>query len=259
MAETKSASTRWVGRLVQVVLTVLVTWIIFRFVGLQLEDLRTVDLGEWRPDFPLLIASCVLLLMGYFASASVWGLMVLDLGGPRLRFGTSVRIFMIANLGRYLPGKVWAVAGMAILAGRAGISGYAAVGSAIAMQALALGSGVAIVALFGLDATPVAAVAVSGGLGAMIILALVLPAPARWIKKVTGRNFQPLPPLAAFSGAAATTASWMLYGAAFWFLARGLGLQLEFRVATTAFTFYAVRIPCFPCKQQKYFACPLSS
>ena len=31
---------------------------------------------------------------------------------------TTVRVFMVANLGRYVPGKIWQIAGLAYLAKR---------------------------------------------------------------------------------------------------------------------------------------------
>jgi len=122
----------------QLVLTAVVTWFIFRSIGVQVEDLGALDLDRWRPDAVLLTASCVLLLVGYGISATLWGRFVRDLGGPPIPPATAMRTFLIANLGRYLPGKVWQIAGLALLARREGVSAPVATGAAIAGQAFAI-------------------------------------------------------------------------------------------------------------------------
>ena len=127
-------------RLVQVALTVAVTWFILDRVGIDLAALRGQDLGEWKPNPFTFTASCLVLLSGYLVSAALWGLIVRDLGGPALAPRTSMRLFLVANLGRYVPGKIWQIAGLAYLAKREGVSGGIATGAAV------LGQGVAILA-----------------------------------------------------------------------------------------------------------------
>ncbi len=92
--------------LLQVGLTAVATWFIFDRIGVDLALLGTLNLEEWRPRPVLFLSSCALLAFGYFWSASLWGRLVRDLGGPRLPVLTSLRVFMVANLGRYVPGKV---------------------------------------------------------------------------------------------------------------------------------------------------------
>src|SRR5207245_8264604 len=55
-------------------------------------------------------------------------------------------IWLVVNLGRYVPGKVWSVAGLIVLAQRAGVESWAAGASAFAIQAIGLGTAVAVVA-----------------------------------------------------------------------------------------------------------------
>ena len=100
--------------IIQLGLTVVVTWFIFDRVGVDVALLRTLDPGEWRPRPILFVSSCALLVMGYLWSATLWGRLVRDLGGPRLPAWTTVRVFMVANLGRYVPGKIWQIAGLAL-------------------------------------------------------------------------------------------------------------------------------------------------
>ena len=88
--------------------------------------------------------------------------------GRTLAFTTAARIWFLASLGKYVPGKVWAIAGAAVLAQRAGVDPSVAVAGALVLQALALASGAAVVAatageafrLVGQGALPIAAVVI---------------------------------------------------------------------------------------------------
>ena len=132
----------------QIGLTLVVTWFILDRVGVDLSSLRDLDGAAWRPEIIPFAMSCVVLVGGYILSAALWGRMVRDLGGPALPLVTSVRLFMIANLGRYVPGKIWQIAGLAYLAKREGVPASVATGAAV------LGQGVALLAatLIGLGA-----------------------------------------------------------------------------------------------------------
>src|SRR2546430_8968041 len=66
--------------------------------------------------------------------------------GQRITFGAAARTWSLANLGRYVPGKVWSVAGLVVLAQRAGVQVAPAAASAFVAQALAVGTGAAVVA-----------------------------------------------------------------------------------------------------------------
>jgi len=135
----------WATRAVQLTLTVLVTWFIFARIGLTLDEIRAGDgILDWQPEPLRLLASCLVLSAGYAMSAVIWSRMVRDLGGPRVAPFAAVRLFMIANLGRYVPGKVWQIAGLAALARGRGVPAGIATGSAI------LGQGIALVAATGI-------------------------------------------------------------------------------------------------------------
>lgn len=130
----------WPVRLGQLLLTGIVTWLILRGIGVGLDDLQGVDPARWVPRWGLFALSSAVLFGGYLMSAGIWGRMVRDLGGPRLRLATAVRIFMIANLGRYIPGKLWQIAGLALLGRQKGVP------PAIATAAAVLGQGIALAA-----------------------------------------------------------------------------------------------------------------
>lgn len=223
---------RWAVRLLQLVLTLLVTWFIFRRVGVQLEDLEGLDAGAWRPHAGLLAAASALLLAGYGMSAALWGWMVRDLGGPRVPMGTAVRTFFIANLGRYIPGKVWQIAGLALLAREKGVSASVAAGAAVMGQAFALAGatlvgstaflgaggelrGVGLV-ISGLALVGVALASVPSVLRALLRLWFRLSRRAEPERLEAGPGF-------ALRWVALYTLNWSLYAISFWLLVRAFG------------------------------------
>ncbi len=151
-----------------------------------------------------------------------------------LSLGAAARIWFLANLGRYVPGKVWSVAGMLVLAEREGVQRWAAAASAVAVQALGLGTAVAVIAA----TTPSLLGSSSGGALSPLTLAVAALAAAgtmaflawnrgvRAASRVAGvaTEWRALPARAVLVSAALTLASWLVYGLAFWLLALGLGL-----------------------------------
>jgi hypothetical protein len=172
-----------------------------------------------RAGWIALAAAVVLATYGVLVAA--WRVVIRG-WGERLAYRPALRIWTVSNLGRYLPGKVWSVAGLAVLAQREGVAAWAAVGAAVAMQAIAVGSGVAVAAATvpGTLSTPgvlIAAAAASATVAALGVPRVVAVA-GRIIRRP---DLRPLPAGAVLLAGAATTASWLGYGAAFWCLARG--------------------------------------
>jgi hypothetical protein len=217
-------------RALQLALTVAVTWFILDRVGFGLAELAEVEATAWVPDPLLLGAATLLLLAGYGISAALWGLIVRELGGPRLPAADAVRIFMIANLGRYVPGKVWQIAGLAALAKGKGVP------AGIAATAAVLGQGLALVA-----AAAVGLGALLGGpesyrrwglvgVGGVGVVALLLAVPVVF-RRLAGAWFrlartQPPAALGARHGLRWLTlyvVNWAVYALSFWILVRSLG------------------------------------
>ena len=142
----------------------------------------------------------------------------------RIPYTRAARAWTIANLGRYIPGKVWSVAGLVVLAERAGVRRSAAAVSAFAMQAVVLGTGVVLVAI----ATPHAASPVL--LGGAVLAALALIGVLAWRRTALwlgalADSTTPLPPLpvsAILASSGLMLISWATFGIAFWMLSRGL-------------------------------------
>jgi uncharacterized membrane protein YbhN (UPF0104 family) len=151
----------------------------------------------------------------------------------------AARVWLVSNLGRYLPGKFWSVAGLAVLASRAGVSGWAATGSALAMQALALGTGAVVVAFAAPQSASPIQLAAAVGVAAVCVWVLVSPTlGARLLKAVRPEaEFRPLAARVALSAALVMLVAWVAYGAALWLLARGLlpGSALTLRGAVGVF------------------------
>ena len=235
-------------RLFQVGLTVVVTWFIFDRVGVDLARLGTLNTDEWRPRPGLFLASCVVLVLGYLWSASMWGRLVRDLGGPSLPLGTSVRVFMVANLGRYVPGKVWQIAGLAYLAKREGVQASVATGAAI------LGQGIAILAatlvgmgtVFGANEfwREVGWAGLIAGIGVAlsIISAVVVPLVFRRVVAFWFRLTRTDPPddglesgNAGLRWLALYVVNWGIYATAFWLLYLSFGEWRAFLQVGPAF------------------------
>ena len=108
----------WLIRFGQLALTALVTWYVLGRVGVDWSAFQQLDLAEWQPNVFLLAASALLLLVAMFMNAALWARVVRDLGGAHIPVTQAIPLFMIANLGRYVPGKVWQIAGLAALCGR---------------------------------------------------------------------------------------------------------------------------------------------
>jgi hypothetical protein len=220
-------------RALQLGLTVLVTWLILDRVGLGLGELASVERDRWIPDPFLATASSLLLLLGYLVSAALWGRVVRDLGGPAVPIRACVEIFMIANLGRYIPGKVWQIAGLAVLARGRGVAPATAAAAGVLGQGLALVAASAI----GLGAFLAAPEPYRtwGIVGAVLVPVCVAVASVPAVfRRVTGAWFRLTrtePPHAGLGSARALgwlalyALNWAVFVLAFWVLARSLDLR----------------------------------
>ena len=184
------------------------------------------------PEPRLFVVASVLLLVAYFVSAAIWGLMVRDLGGPWIPASEAVQLFMIANLGRYVPGKVWQIAGLAALAKGRGVP------AATATVAAVLGHGVALVAastlgLGALLAGPdpyrrwgIVGAVVVGGLIVVVSIPAVFSKLARlWFRLSRAEGDPVTSSLHGLRWFGLYLLNWLMYVASFWLLTLSLGLE----------------------------------
>jgi hypothetical protein len=210
------------------------------------DELRAQPL-DWTLEPGWLVLSAVVVWLMYGLLIAAWRSM-LTAWGRGLDFWSAARIWTVSSLGKYLPGKVWAVAGMAVMAQRAGVGAGPATGSAVILQVLAIGTGTAVAALTGWSSLRSAYPGVEGALAALLVISvaaagvLLWPASVRRVVRMAapdaaGASLAP-PVRAVVFGIAANTIAWLGYGVALWLLARGLlpGAGLGILRAIAVFT-----------------------
>lgn len=219
----------------QVAFAVAVTW----YAGRKLAE-RWSEFGEvgaavdpqWRWIVPASIAvlgTYLLLVHVWVAHLRAWGL--------RVPFPTAARMWFISNLGRYVPGKVWGIGTLWVMAQRRNLSPVATVGSSVLVMLIGIVSGLAVVLVTGAGAielllrqrgmqpptwaVPLAAVL---ALASLVAAPIVLPAMARGVARATGREpiLPALPAAAVWSAALGTGLSWVFYGVAFQLFSAGM-------------------------------------
>jgi len=223
-----TARRRW-WRLLQVLLGVLVIGLAVRSLARN-WDLLTAQPLQWEVDLRLLVASAATVWAAYAVLVEAWRRVVVGMR-QRLAYLDAARICMLANLGRYVPGKVWSIAGAALLSRQAGVDASAAVAAAFVLQALSLASGVLVVAavapatLSEVSGTFVAVVVTAGIVAAAGVLLLTSErclATIRRIFPVVPAGITAVPLGTMLAAFAANIVAWGAYGLAFLLLAKGL-------------------------------------
>ena len=224
---------RWLKLGVQLALSVVVTVFIVDRLGPGLRTLANTAPQQIELRWGWIAASCALLLAGYFFSAWTWGRMVRDLGGPDVPARDAIRIYMVANLGRYLPGKLWQIAGLAYLARAHGVPAPIATAAAVVGQAVAL-AGAMLIGLVALGSAapelarwaPLAVVATLAIVTVVTVPAIFRPLLRLWLRFVPGETPEEIP-IGASEGLRwllLFTLNWAGYALAFSLLVRGLSL-----------------------------------
>lgn len=233
------------GVVLQLALLAVVGWFVARTFIDRWEEFRAYPL-DLQVNPGLLVLAALVVWSGYAALIAGWR-GVLRGWNETLAPWQAGRIWALSSLGKYLPGKIWAVAGMVVMAQRAGVRPVAAAGSALVMQLLAMGTGAAVVALTG-----VLALATDGWLRLGLIAVLVASVAGTLVLLQTGwlnRILARLPggvdqvatptPLSILGGVAANVLAWGAYGVAVWLLARALIPEVSFPLLTTIGAFAA--------------------
>ncbi len=171
-------------------------------------------------------AATVVVLLSFALLIEGWR-RVMGAWHSHLPFGQAARIWFLSSLGKYVPGNIWSLTAMGVMARGRGISALAAAGSSIIMQAVSLATGAAIVMITGaqLLGQPVLV-----GISVLILIGILLSAPrflpplTVWIGSIIGREVAPpsVPARSIWTAAIASALSWLLYGFAFQLFVHGL-------------------------------------
>lgn len=214
------------------------------FVGWALAD-RWADLERmraevggfgWRLSPGWLAAALAVAVADLFWMGAVW-VHLYRSGGGRMGWGEGVRVWLATNLGRYIPGKVWQLSGLAVHLRESGESGSLGLASALAFQVVVLVTGIAVAAgVLGADLAlvPGGSPAVAAA-AVLLLLGLLHPRVVRGgmrlAARVLDREEAPdaAPPTgpALLRSAGGMVAAWGLYGVGLWCLVRGLSASVE--------------------------------
>jgi hypothetical protein len=137
---------RWLGTALQLALVALVAWLLWRRLSPELSRLRPADFARWRPSVPLLVASTAGLTLLHLFQAYLWRRVVIDVGAPAPDARTTIRVYFVAGLARWIPGNLWQFAGLAALGRQSGIPALASSAAGVIGNLAFLGTGVVFLA-----------------------------------------------------------------------------------------------------------------
>ncbi len=167
----------------------------------------------------LVLVTYALLIEGWRRVLGAWD--------SHLPFMQAARIWFLSGLGKYVPGNIWSLTAMGVMARDRGLSAIAATGSSVIMQTVTLATGTGIVMITGakLLGQPLLV-----GAAVMVLIVVLLSAPrflpplTVWAGTLVGRDIaRPSVPAASiWSAALASSLSWLFYGFAFQLFVRGL-------------------------------------
>ncbi len=216
-------------RVAQVLFLAAVAWFGARLLLRHWAEVRVLQ-AALTPSWSLVAASAAVVLVSYAVLIATWRGMV-QAWGAALPLGVATRIWFVSNLGRYLPGKVWQIGAMGVMATEAGVPASAAVGSSLVIALVNVLAGFGVVAVSGAESFRLIG-AEGGSLWIPVALLGVVLASLPWalgpLIRLAGRLTRrdvlapTLPAAAVWLAAAGCAAAWVLYGLAFRVLSIGL-------------------------------------
>lgn len=188
---------------------------------LAADRLATLQIGWTWVGLATLIV-----FLTYVLLIETWRRVILA-SGETLSFPVAARIWFVSNLGKYVPGKVWSIAAMTVMARSESVSPMTAAGSSILIQLVTIAAGIGVVLAAGsrvVDQPWIAVVVLVVVIGSIAAAPRLLPASARLAATVTGKEIQ-LSRIAAttvWAAALRSVISWIAYGVAFQFFVHGI-------------------------------------
>ncbi len=191
--------------------------------------------GQWReagerlqsirPQWGWIALATLIVFATYALLNETWRRVILSTG-QSLGFSDAVRIWFVSNLGKYVPGKIWSIAAMTMMARKNNVSPAVAAGSSVLMQLVTIASGIGVVLVTGAQAVDHPSLAIAVALVILAILAslpALLPRLGKLAASLTGKDIV-LPRLSAsvvWMCIASSVISWIAYGISFQFFVRG--------------------------------------
>ncbi len=215
--------------LAQLVLLAIVAWAVWRRLAPDLKGVSLHDFARWRPSVGLLALATVGLTLLHLMQAFLWRRIVVDVGAPRPSARTTVRVYFLSGLARFIPGMVWQFPAFAVLGQEAGIPALASTAAGVIGNVAFLATGVVFMA-FTLPGAPRTVELLAGVVAAALALAGVYvftatPAGARvraWVVRRAPVKVRPAIELAArirpghaLAWTLGYLASWVVLGASF--------------------------------------------
>lgn len=179
-----------------------------------------------RPQWGWIFAATAIVVATYALLIETWRRVILS-SGERIGVRDAARIWFVSNLGKYVPGKIWSIAAMTMMARESRVSPLTAAGSSILIQLVTVAAGIGVVLVTGMRAVDQPVIAVALAVVILVCLAAtpaLLPRAASAVASLTGRNFTlpRIPSSVVWLCAASAVISWVAYGVAFQFFVRGV-------------------------------------
>jgi hypothetical protein len=178
------------------ILIVALAWV-GKMVVDSVEAIRSGDLVlHARPGWLALSGLCI--FATYCMLIWAWLYIVTGLSGQRIRYLAGARIWFIANLGQFIPGKVWGIIQMAAMSVEAGINPVAASTASIVNTVVNIATGAAvgvitgapIIAAYYGDQAGWAWVLAAAGVAGIVALPVLIPWAFRVGRRVNARQPQ---------------------------------------------------------------------
>jgi uncharacterized membrane protein YbhN (UPF0104 family) len=131
-------------RFAQVVVVALIFYFLIKGLVSNWSQVKDFD---WKFNYPLLILSFLLQIMALCWLVQIWR-WILRHSGSTISYPGLFKIWFFANLGRYLPGKVWQFLGMVYMLEKRGVPKSNSVSTALLAQSLSVISGLLIAFVF---------------------------------------------------------------------------------------------------------------
>lgn len=216
----------------RIALAAVIPIILLYFVGRSIwRQWDAIQAFAWHLDGRWLALSAVAFWADFVLLIVLWKAFLLVVSNRTISTIVAYKISALSNLGKYIPGKVWAFLGVVYFLKRRGFAASEALASTALHQAYTVVAGLLFVsAVLGTEVwgrLPAVSVLVGLALAVVVIYPSVFSFLLNRALALLKRD--PLPYTLSFKRAfvllIAYIGAWVLYGASFWCLLRGIGLE----------------------------------